>query len=120
MVGKGSSMKSLEFGSSWVSLTGLCILLCPGNLFVVQWDKVRLKDREAAGPFTFQAALHKNGTIVFNYKDVSYVFLIRCSKKYNSTTSIFCKKTQLSLNVRFTSVKTNFCSFLRSHCQWRK
>lgn len=92
MVGKGSSMKPLEFGSSWVSLTGLCILLCPGNLFVVQWDKVRLKDREAAGPFTFQAALHKNGTIVFNYKDVSYVFLIRCSKKYNSTTSIFCKK----------------------------
>uniref|UniRef100_A0A669DHC3 Plexin domain containing 1 n=1 Tax=Oreochromis niloticus TaxID=8128 RepID=A0A669DHC3_ORENI len=41
-----------------------------GNLFVVQWDKVRLKDREAAGPFTFQAALHKNGTIVFNYKDI--------------------------------------------------
>ncbi|XP_030256024.1 plexin domain-containing protein 1-like isoform X2 [Sparus aurata] len=41
-----------------------------GNLFVVQWDKVRLKDREAEGPFTFQAALHKNGTIVFNYRDV--------------------------------------------------
>uniref|UniRef100_A0A3Q4N946 Plexin domain containing 1 n=1 Tax=Neolamprologus brichardi TaxID=32507 RepID=A0A3Q4N946_NEOBR len=41
-----------------------------GNLFVVQWDKVRIKDREAAGPFTFQAALHKNGTIVFNYKDI--------------------------------------------------
>uniref|UniRef100_A0A8C4H0K3 PSI domain-containing protein n=1 Tax=Dicentrarchus labrax TaxID=13489 RepID=A0A8C4H0K3_DICLA len=41
-----------------------------GNLFVVQWDKVRLKDREAEGPFTFQAALHRNGTIVFNYKDI--------------------------------------------------
>ncbi|XP_030610901.1 plexin domain-containing protein 1-like isoform X2 [Archocentrus centrarchus] len=41
-----------------------------GNLFVVQWDKVRLKDREAAGPFTFQAVLHKNGTIVFNYRDI--------------------------------------------------
>uniref|UniRef100_A0AAQ5ZAG0 PSI domain-containing protein n=1 Tax=Amphiprion ocellaris TaxID=80972 RepID=A0AAQ5ZAG0_AMPOC len=41
-----------------------------GNLFVVQWDKVRLKDREAEGPFTFQAALHKNGTIVFNYREV--------------------------------------------------
>uniref|UniRef100_A0A4W6CI72 Plexin domain containing 1 n=1 Tax=Lates calcarifer TaxID=8187 RepID=A0A4W6CI72_LATCA len=41
-----------------------------GNLFVVQWDKVRLKDREAEGAFTFQAALHKNGTIVFNYRDI--------------------------------------------------
>uniref|UniRef100_A0A673ADX4 Plexin domain-containing protein 1-like n=1 Tax=Sphaeramia orbicularis TaxID=375764 RepID=A0A673ADX4_9TELE len=41
-----------------------------GNLFVVQWDKVRLKDREAEGPFTFQTALHKNGTIVFNYREI--------------------------------------------------
>ncbi|XP_069560715.1 plexin domain-containing protein 1-like [Brachyistius frenatus] len=41
-----------------------------GNLFVVQWDKVQLKDREAEGPFTFQAALHKNGTIIFNYRDI--------------------------------------------------
>ncbi|XP_004080656.1 plexin domain-containing protein 1 [Oryzias latipes] len=41
-----------------------------GNLFVVQWDKVRLKDRENEGSFTFQAALHSNGTIVFNYRDI--------------------------------------------------
>ncbi|XP_062234570.1 plexin domain-containing protein 1-like isoform X1 [Platichthys flesus] len=41
-----------------------------GNLFVVQWDKVRLKDREAEGAFTFQAALHRNGTIAFNYRDI--------------------------------------------------
>uniref|UniRef100_A0A7N6FDK5 Plexin domain containing 1 n=1 Tax=Anabas testudineus TaxID=64144 RepID=A0A7N6FDK5_ANATE len=41
-----------------------------GNLFVVQWDKVRLKDRENEGAFLFQAALHKNGTIVFNYRDI--------------------------------------------------
>ncbi|XP_041818868.1 plexin domain-containing protein 1-like isoform X1 [Chelmon rostratus] len=41
-----------------------------GNLFVVQWDKVRLKDREAEGAFTFQAALHRNGIIVFNYRDI--------------------------------------------------
>uniref|UniRef100_A0A665VFV2 Plexin domain-containing protein 1-like n=1 Tax=Echeneis naucrates TaxID=173247 RepID=A0A665VFV2_ECHNA len=41
-----------------------------GNLFVVQWDKVRLKDRETEGAFTFQAALHKNGNIIFNYRDV--------------------------------------------------
>lgn len=42
---------------------------------MVQWDKVRLKDREAEGPFTFQTALHKNGTIVFNYRDVRDVYL---------------------------------------------
>uniref|UniRef100_A0A3B3U6I8 Plexin domain containing 1 n=1 Tax=Poecilia latipinna TaxID=48699 RepID=A0A3B3U6I8_9TELE len=41
-----------------------------GTLFVVQWDKVRLKDRENEGPFTFQAALHSNGSIIFNYKEV--------------------------------------------------
>lgn len=120
MVGKGSSMKSLEFGISWVSLTGLCILLCPGNLFVVQWDKVRLKDREAAGPFTFQAALYKNGTIVFNYKDVSYVFLIRCSKNIITPRQYFVKNTaQLECQLYQCQNKL-FCSFLRSHCQWRK
>ncbi|KAM4624239.1 plexin domain-containing protein 1-like [Polymixia lowei] len=42
-----------------------------GNLFVVQWDKVRLQGREAEGQFTFQAVLHSNGTIVFNYRVVS-------------------------------------------------
>ncbi|XP_054455107.1 plexin domain-containing protein 1-like isoform X2 [Anoplopoma fimbria] len=41
-----------------------------GNLFVVQWDKVQLKDREAEGAFTFQAVLDKNGTIVFNYREI--------------------------------------------------
>ncbi|XP_060795786.1 plexin domain-containing protein 1 isoform X2 [Neoarius graeffei] len=41
-----------------------------GEVFVVQWDKVRLQGREAEGAFTFQAALHRNGTIVFGYKDV--------------------------------------------------
>lgn len=41
-----------------------------GNLFVVQWDKVRLKDRENEGAFTFQTVLHKNGTIVFNYREI--------------------------------------------------
>lgn len=43
----------------------------PGDIFVVQWDKVRLKDRETEGAFTFQTVLYGNGTIVFSYKDVS-------------------------------------------------
>ncbi|XP_076856268.1 plexin domain-containing protein 1 isoform X2 [Brachyhypopomus gauderio] len=41
-----------------------------GEVFVVQWDKVRLQGRETEGAFTFQAALHRNGTIVFGYRDV--------------------------------------------------
>ncbi|XP_012734899.2 plexin domain-containing protein 1 isoform X1 [Fundulus heteroclitus] len=41
-----------------------------GTLFVVQWDKVRLKDRENEGAFTFQAALHSNGSIIFNYIEI--------------------------------------------------
>ncbi|KAJ7984417.1 hypothetical protein DPEC_G00354620 [Dallia pectoralis] len=41
-----------------------------GKVFVVQWDQVRLQGRETEGFFTFQAALHSNGTIAFNYRDV--------------------------------------------------
>ncbi|XP_040033034.1 plexin domain-containing protein 1 isoform X2 [Gasterosteus aculeatus] len=41
-----------------------------GRLFVVQWDNVRLKDREAEGSFTFQAVLDSNGTVIFNYREV--------------------------------------------------
>lgn len=61
----------------WVSeLWALTWPLTPGSsgeVFVVQWDKVRLQGREAEGAFTFQAALHRNGTIVFGYRDVSSV-----------------------------------------------
>ncbi|KAG7459737.1 hypothetical protein MATL_G00213850 [Megalops atlanticus] len=41
-----------------------------GELFVVQWDRVRLQGREAEGEFTFQTALHRTGTIVFSYRDM--------------------------------------------------
>ncbi|XP_066521354.1 plexin domain-containing protein 1 isoform X2 [Hoplias malabaricus] len=41
-----------------------------GKVFVVQWDKVRLQGREVEGSFTFQTVLHRNGTIVFGYRDV--------------------------------------------------
>lgn len=50
-----------------------------GNLFVVQWDNVHLKDREDEGSFTFQAVLRRNGTIVFNYRDVSKRLRFQCS-----------------------------------------
>ncbi len=45
----------------------------PGDILVVQWDKVRIKDRETEGAFTFQTVLCHNGTIVFSYKDVSQI-----------------------------------------------
>ncbi|XP_028822969.1 plexin domain-containing protein 1 isoform X2 [Denticeps clupeoides] len=51
-----------------------------GRMFVVQWDKVRLQGRESEGSFTFQAALHRNGTIVFCYRDIPLLV-----EKINST-----------------------------------
>uniref|UniRef100_UPI0037E81473 plexin domain-containing protein 1-like isoform X1 n=2 Tax=Semicossyphus pulcher TaxID=241346 RepID=UPI0037E81473 len=41
-----------------------------GEVFVVQWERVRLPGRESAGAFTFQAALHKTGSITFSYRDI--------------------------------------------------
>ncbi|XP_065753010.1 plexin domain-containing protein 1 [Phocoena phocoena] len=41
-----------------------------GTVFVVQWDHVYLQDREDRGSFTFQAALHQDGRIVFGYKEI--------------------------------------------------
>ncbi|XP_032934793.1 plexin domain-containing protein 1 [Catharus ustulatus] len=41
-----------------------------GTVFVVQWDQVYLQGKEDLGSFTFQAALHRSGRIVFGYKEV--------------------------------------------------
>ncbi|KAG9337598.1 hypothetical protein JZ751_028449 [Albula glossodonta] len=41
-----------------------------GEMFVVQWDRVRLQGREQEGEFTFQTALHRTGMIAFSYRDV--------------------------------------------------
>lgn len=49
-----------------------------GNKFVVEWRDVNIlaNNRHAfAGPFTFQTVVHKNGTIVFAYKEMPFVFL---------------------------------------------
>ncbi|XP_016349788.1 plexin domain-containing protein 1-like [Sinocyclocheilus anshuiensis] len=56
-----------------------------GDIFVVQWDNVRLKDRETEGAFTFQTVLCHNGTIVFSYKDVPLPV-----EKINSTEHHLC------------------------------
>ncbi|KAK9535317.1 hypothetical protein VZT92_007704 [Zoarces viviparus] len=41
-----------------------------GDVFVVQWERVRLPGKESEGVFTFQAALYKTGTITFSYRDI--------------------------------------------------
>ncbi|XP_038609911.1 plexin domain-containing protein 1 [Tachyglossus aculeatus] len=41
-----------------------------GTVFVVQWDRVYLQGKEETGSFTFQAALHSDGRIVFGYKEI--------------------------------------------------
>ncbi|XP_071765409.2 plexin domain-containing protein 1-like isoform X1 [Centroberyx gerrardi] len=41
-----------------------------GEVFVVQWERVRLQGKESEGAFTFQAALYKTGTITFSYRDI--------------------------------------------------
>ncbi|XP_008571827.1 PREDICTED: plexin domain-containing protein 1, partial [Galeopterus variegatus] len=41
-----------------------------GTVFVVQWDHVYLQGREDRGSFTFQAALYRDGRIVFSYKEI--------------------------------------------------
>ncbi|XP_054615955.1 plexin domain-containing protein 1-like isoform X2 [Dunckerocampus dactyliophorus] len=41
-----------------------------GEVFVVQWERVRLSGQESMGAFTFQAALYKTGTVTFSYKDI--------------------------------------------------
>ncbi|KAM8945621.1 plexin domain-containing protein 1 [Pelodytes ibericus] len=41
-----------------------------GTAFVIQWDKVHLHEKEDAGGFTFQATLHRDGRIIFGYKEI--------------------------------------------------
>ncbi|XP_044731116.1 plexin domain-containing protein 2 isoform X2 [Chrysoperla carnea] len=44
-----------------------------GDSFTVLWEKVSLRDKPNDGEFTFEATLHKNGDIVFVYKDVPVI-----------------------------------------------
>ncbi|XP_069093573.1 plexin domain-containing protein 1 isoform X3 [Pleurodeles waltl] len=41
-----------------------------GTIFVAQWNRVHLHGKEDAGTFTFQAVLHRDGRIIFGYKEV--------------------------------------------------
>ncbi|CAD6198554.1 unnamed protein product [Caenorhabditis auriculariae] len=41
-----------------------------GKMFVVEWRRVQLREEAQNNTFSFQVILHKNGDIVFAYKDV--------------------------------------------------
>ncbi|KAK2184048.1 hypothetical protein NP493_285g00010 [Ridgeia piscesae] len=41
-----------------------------GTAFIVLWEDVHLHDDVAAGPFTFEVILHKDGTIIFSYYQI--------------------------------------------------
>ncbi|CAG5896526.1 unnamed protein product [Menidia menidia] len=41
-----------------------------GTALVVQWDHIHLQDNTSLGDFTFQAVLHRDGRIVFAYKEI--------------------------------------------------
>uniref|UniRef100_I3JQP8 Plexin domain containing 2a n=1 Tax=Oreochromis niloticus TaxID=8128 RepID=I3JQP8_ORENI len=41
-----------------------------GTALVVQWNRLHLQDNISVGAFTFQAALHSDGRIVFAYKQI--------------------------------------------------
>lgn len=59
----------------------LSVCLCHvGTALVVQWRHVPLQDNLGLGRFTFQAALHSDGRIVFAYREVTFLFdLCYCS-----------------------------------------
>ncbi|GLH11362.1 Plexin domain-containing protein 2 [Gryllus bimaculatus] len=48
-----------------------------GTQFTVQWDKVKLQDKQDSGVFTFQATLRKTGDIIFVYQSVPVVIIVR-------------------------------------------
>lgn len=75
-------------GDIWTNGASETLFVClchVGTALVVQWRHVPLQDNLSLGRFTFQAALHSDGRIVFAYKEVKFVFDLRyCSVAYNA------------------------------------
>lgn len=53
--------------SNYMSIT----LVYAGTTLLVQWSNVPLQDNLSLGAFTFQAALHSDGRIIFAYREVA-------------------------------------------------
>lgn len=59
-----------KFDWSWLCTRLFIDCVFPGTAFTVQWENVSLQDKPAAGNFTFQTTLYKNGDIVFVYENI--------------------------------------------------
>uniref|UniRef100_A0AAY4A1V7 Plexin domain-containing protein 2 n=1 Tax=Denticeps clupeoides TaxID=299321 RepID=A0AAY4A1V7_9TELE len=53
-----------------VSMNSTVVYSDNGTALVVQWDHIHLQDEFDLGSFTFQAALHSDGRIIFAYKQI--------------------------------------------------
>uniref|UniRef100_A0A3Q3X937 Uncharacterized protein n=1 Tax=Mola mola TaxID=94237 RepID=A0A3Q3X937_MOLML len=54
-----------------------------GEVFVVQWERVRLMGEESKGAFTFQAALYKTGDITFSYREMPLTLDVMSSAEHS-------------------------------------
>lgn len=59
-----------DFGRFFSSVPGRSA----GTTLVVEWSRVPLQQNLSLGAFTFQAALHSDGRIVFAYREVTRLF----------------------------------------------
>ncbi|KAJ8781512.1 hypothetical protein J1605_011011 [Eschrichtius robustus] len=94
-----------------------------GTVFVVQWDHVYLQDREDKGSFTFQAALHQDGRIVFGYKEIPMPVLEISSSQHpvkaglSDAFMILNPSPDVPGGERFSKVSLSICRHLQSaHC----
>lgn len=72
-----------------------------GTAFTVEWEKVNLQEKPSDGEFTFQVTLHRNGDIIFVYKnvplyvkdiqDVNHPVKVGLSDAYIMDRTVFCK-----------------------------
>lgn len=88
----------------------LTCMLSSGEVFVVQWERVRLSGKESVGAFTFQAALYKTGTITFSYRDV------RCSPLLCALGIISKTVNLVIFPIAICSNEFCFFSFTRYRC----
>lgn len=118
------------------------------TLFVTQWSQMLLDEQRSAGYFTFQAQLHKDGTIKFVYKDIPMpikdispknhlvklgisdayvVYGMDRSQNYKPYNTITLNLTKVTSNTTFTLTPIETCTKQKScrsclshsgNCRW--
>ncbi|CAB1341667.1 unnamed protein product [Coregonus sp. 'balchen'] len=95
-----------------------------GEVFVMQWEQVRLYGREAEGAYTFQAALHLTGTITFSYRDIPLPVEVISSAEHHVKTGlsdafmVYLPSPQSSACLQHDSCELCLSSNLTSGCTW--